>query len=141
MPFTSTPTEHIRVTITIHLQVPAKVLLLNKMKIFCAKFFKFHSVECSTNCFSCSQDNSAYCTECIYSKVRYSSLTTFYTSLATSAMDCSALSSRSGTATLTYYLRPKGTACTSTPCANTMNLYSTYYDSFYDIMTDVFFFF
>lgn len=96
-------------------------------------------VECDTNCFSCSSSTSTSCTECVYSKNRFTDLTTFYNALSASTLDCSSMAARSGTATLVYYLRPKGTACTATPCSNQKTDYSTYFDSFYDIMTDVLF--
>lgn len=79
------------------------------------------------------------CSECIYEKMRFTgTVKNFWDALATNtATDCS--TSRAGTLTLNYYLRPIGTACIANPCANTINDYSTYYDSFYDIMKDVIF--
>jgi len=137
MPFTLTLMVHIKATIIIPILEPASAGV-----IFLRNFNKFYRIQilkaCSTNCFSCSQANPTLCTECVYSKARFSSLTTFYNALSTTgAVDCSTMSSRSSTATLTYYLRPQGTACPTTPCANTVTDYTTYYDSFYDIMTDV----
>lgn len=74
----------------------------------------------------------------MYSKKRFTSQSTYYSDLSSETFDCSAMADRTDTATLNYYLRPQGTACTSTPCSNTMSDYSTYYDSFYDIMKDVY---
>ena len=90
-----------------------------------------------TNCLTCTSSNK--CSECLYKKYRFETNTikTFYDFLKLETLDCSASTARSGSLTLVYYLRPLGTACTTNPCGNTASDYSTYFDSFYNILKDV----